>query len=193
VFAVIMAYIWVWRASIPNLWVAILGFMLLSHVLRRERPCNLGFARCETLFLVRRFGPIVAAIALLLIFLGAFFRTIRPISPGQATLALAAYLPWGLLQQYMLNGYFLNRFTSFMPPCAAVTLSASLFALAHTPNWFLMPVTFAGGYCSSVIYRRHRCLYLLGIAHGIIGFLLFLVVPDSISHHLRVGPGWFRW
>ena len=26
------------------------------------------------------------------------------------------------------------------------------------------------------------------IAHGAVGFLLFLVVPDSVSHHLNVGP-----
>ena len=36
-------------------------------------------------------------------------------------------------------------------------------------------------------------LILSGIlfACGVIGFLIYLVVPDTISHHLYVGPKWF--
>jgi len=29
------------------------------------------------------------------------------------------------------------------------------------------------------------------VAHGIVGFLIYLTVPDTISHHLYVGPKWF--
>ena len=43
----------------------------------------------------------------------------------------------------------------------------------------------------SRIYLRYRNLYFLGMAHGVVGFLLYLVVPDTISHHLSVGPKWF--
>jgi membrane protease YdiL (CAAX protease family) len=97
------------------------------------------------------------------------------------------------LQQYILNGYFLNRFDALFSSRAASLTTAALFGVAHTPNWFLMSVTFVGGYYSTLFYRQHRCLYVLGLAHGLIGFLIFLVVPDSLTHHLRVGPGWFRW
>ena len=55
-----------------------------------------------------------------------------------------------------------------------------------------MGVTFLFGYCSARIYRRYRNLYFLGMAHATVGFLLFLVVPDSISRHLKVGPAWFK-
>jgi membrane protease YdiL (CAAX protease family) len=68
-----------------------------------------------------------------------------------------------------------------------------LFSLAHLPNWFLMSVTLAGGLCCTRLYRRRPNLYVLGLIHGTIGFVLYLVVPDSISHHLRVGPGWYSW
>lgn len=54
-----------------------------------------------------------------------------------------------------------------------------------------MAVTLAAGYICARIYISHKNLFFLGIAHATIGFLLFLVVPDSISHHLIVGPGWF--
>lgn len=55
-----------------------------------------------------------------------------------------------------------------------------------------MAVTLLLGYCCAIVYRRYKNLYFLGLAHGTVGFLLYLVVPDSISHHLNVGPGWFR-
>jgi hypothetical protein len=47
-------------------------------------------------------------------------------------------------------------------------------------------------YCSARIYRRYPSLYFLGMAHATVDFLLFLAVPDSISHHLNVGPAWFK-
>jgi hypothetical protein len=32
----------------------------------------------------------------------------------------------------------------------------------------------------------------LAFAHALIGTMLWLVVPDTVSHHLRVGPGMRR-
>ena len=78
-----------------------------------------------------------------------------------------------------------------MAPRSASLASAALFSGVHLPNWFLMGVTLLAGYCCARLYLRHRNLYFLGIAHATVGFLLFLVVPDSVSHHLVVGPGWF--
>ena len=103
----------------------------------------------------------------------------------------AVYVPWGVFQQYTLNGYFLSRFDAVAGRRAASLISAALFCGVHAPNWFLMLMAFPAGYCATRIYRRYRNLYFLGLAHATVGFLLFLVVPDSISHHLRVGPGWF--
>ena len=90
-----------------------------------------------------------------------------------------------------MNGYFLNRFEAVLSPRAAPVVSAALFSGVHTPNWFLMIVTLLTGYLAAVVYRRDKNLYFLGLAHGCVGFLLFLVVPDLVSHHLNVGPGWF--
>jgi hypothetical protein len=193
IFGLIIAYIWELRPTHPNLWMPILGLMLLSHWFRRESPGMLGFGTRNLQDLVRHFAPLLAFLALAMLASGILLRTIRPIPFEGAIGALAAYLPWGLLQQYMLNGYFLNRFDAVLPPRTATMVAATLFCGAHTPNWFLMGVTFLGGYCSVQVYRRYRSLYLMGLAHAIAGFLLFLVVPDSISHHLRVGPAWFSW
>jgi Type II CAAX prenyl endopeptidase Rce1-like len=191
-FGLVMLYIWELRAAHPRLWTAILGLMLLSHFFHRDGYSSVGLARCRLQDL-KELGPALASVGLLMAASGLLMGTVRPIRFGEAVLALAAYLPWGLLQQCILNGYFLNRFDALLSARAASLAAAALFCIAHTPNWFLMPVTFVGGYYSTRVYRQHRCLYVLGMAHALIGFLIFLVVPDSITHHLRVGPGWSRW
>jgi membrane protease YdiL (CAAX protease family) len=191
VFGLIMAYIWALRAICPNFWMAILGLMLLSHLLRRETPGMLGFGTRNLRSPARELAPAVAFLVLLMASCGILLHTVRPVSLEGAIAALAVYLPWGLLQQYILNGYCLNRFGSVLAPRAAALVTAALFCAAHAPNWFLMSVTFPGGYYATRVYQRCRNVYLLGLAHAIAGFLIFLLVPDSISHHLRVGPAWF--
>src|SRR5215813_4339609 len=47
VFGFVMLYIWELRAAHPDLWMAILGLMLLSHLLRREGYDTVGLGRCK--------------------------------------------------------------------------------------------------------------------------------------------------
>jgi membrane protease YdiL (CAAX protease family) len=191
-FLFIMGYIWIWRAGHPYLWIAILGCLLVSHLLHREKARELGFGRGSLEECTHRFAPLLTVLALVMMAGGLLLNTTRRMPADQAFLALFAYLPWGVLQQYMINGYFLNRFERGLSPRTASWLAAVLFAVAHTPNWFLMAVGFVGGWCATLVYRRHRNIYFLGVAHATIGFLLFVTVPDSISHHLNVGPGHHR-
>ncbi len=188
-FLFIMGYIWIWREHHPHLWVAILACLLLSHLLHGESARGLGFGRERLNECTHRFAPLLTVLALAMLAGGLLLNTTRRMAPEQAFLALFAYLPWGVVQQYLINGYFLNRFDRAFSPRTSAWLTAALFAAAHTPNWFLMSVGLAGGWCSTQVYRRHRNLYFLGMAHAAIGFLLFVTVPDSISHHLQVGPG----
>lgn len=184
-----MAYIWRIRFSYPLFWIPLVALILCSHVVRNERAQALGFRLKHLGDCARKFGPALGAFALGMWAAGRELGTIRRIGPEHAAWALALYLPWGLFQQYLLNGYFLKRFDTVLPPRVSGLTSAALFSVAHSPNWFLMLVTSLAGYVAIQVYRRYSNLYFLGMAHAIIGFLLFLFVPDSISHHLNVGPG----
>jgi hypothetical protein len=191
VFAMIMQYIWRLRFRHPAEWLLILGLIVLSHRVRHERAESLGFDARRVKECWDKFAPALAFLALLMVAVGMLLQTTRAMGPDRAFLSWFAYLPWGLFQQYILNGYFLNRFGAVLSRRAAPLAAAALFAGAHLPNWFLMAVTLVLGYCCARIYQKHKNLYFLGLAHATIGFVLFLVVPDSISHHLIVGPGWF--
>ncbi len=185
-----MAYIWRFRFRDPWFWVPVVGLVVLSHVARRERASTLGFHLQHLGACARKFGPALITLVLAMWTTGLLLDTIRPIGFERAAWSLALYLPWGLFQQYLLNGYFLKRFDTVLSPRAAGITTAALFSAVHSPNWFLMLVTPVAGYGAIQVYRRYGNLYFLGMAHATIGFLLFMVFPDSVSHHLNVGPGW---
>ncbi len=192
-FALIMSYIWWLRFRYPYAWVPMLLLIFASHVRHRETPAMLGFTWDLPPRAFARLSRALALLALALLALGFSLHSIRTVTFEGAFLSFLLYCVWGLFQQYLLNGYFVNRFSEFLPghPHAVPLLAAVFFSLAHLPNWFLMLATAAGGYVCARLYLRCRNLYFLGMAHGVVGFLLYLVVPDTISHHLYVGPKWF--
>jgi hypothetical protein len=190
-FALIMLYIWRLRFTAPRAWVFILGFFILSHILRGERAASLGFRWDNFRECMETVAPALLLPALSLAAGGVLFETIRPISPEYGFMCLLAYCPWGIFQQYLLNGYIANRLLAVASARYVPLMAAALFAGAHLPNRFLMLVTFVTGYYSTKIFMRYRNIYFLGLAHAVIGTLLFVVIPDSISHHLTVGPSFF--
>jgi hypothetical protein len=191
-FVLIMAYIWWLRFRYPYAWVPMLLLIFALHQYRGETFATLGFKRGHPAHALARLSAYLAVLAFTLLILGFGFGSIRAVPFEGAFLSLLLYCLWGLFQQYILNGYFVNRFSDFLPghPQAIPLLAAAFFSLAHLPNWFLMIAT-AGGYVCARIYLRYHNLYFLGMAHGVIGFLLYLVVPDTISHHMYLGPKWF--
>jgi hypothetical protein len=190
IFAMILLYIWRWRPSHPWSWALILGLVLASHAVRGQTAVNLGFRLKNFKSAAVALGPAVLALAAALLTIGSMCHTIRPVTPQAGLASLALYCCWGLFQQYLLNGYFLNRFVEIFP-AGAPLLAAVAFSGIHMPNWFLMVVTLFTGFVCAKVYLKFGNLYVLGLAHGIIGFLLYLCVPDTISHHLYVGPKWF--
>jgi len=190
-FGLILAYIWGLRYHFPAAWALILALPVLSHWWRGEGAAGLGFRVRGLADCVRRFAPALGFFSLALVASGLLLDTVRPVPLERAAMAWAIYLPWGLFQQYLLNGFLANRLAEFVgsPRSRLIPLSAAaLFSLVHLPNWFLMAVTFTGGYLSVRIYQRYRSLYVLGIAHALIAFTLFLAIPDSVSAHFLIGP-----
>jgi membrane protease YdiL (CAAX protease family) len=186
----ILLYIWSLRFRHPRSWTIILALVLASHAFRNETAAELGFNRKNLKWLLEAFAPMVLLLALAILGIAAICGDIRKVTPESGFSSLVLYCVWGLFQQYVLNGYFVNRLVEFSPSGAPL-LAALIFSGAHMPNWFLMIVTAAGGFVCAKLYLKFRNLYFLGLAHGAIGFLLYLCVPDTISHHLYVGPKWF--
>ncbi len=197
VFAFVMLFIWKLQLFHPGLAALVPVFTVATHAARRESIRRLGFGRKD----FRAALPLLPGVATgvcLFLAAGSLAGTVRAMTLGEIALGFAAYVVWGVFQQYLLNAFLANRLAEFAgsPRSRLVPLgAATLFSLAHLPNWFLMAVTFAGGYLSVRVYQRYRSLYVLGIAHALIAFALFLAVPDSISGHFLIGPRYAidRW
>jgi hypothetical protein len=104
------------------------------------------------------------------------------------------YIVWSLMQQFLLQSYFLLRLLRLLPSkTAAIIAATGIFALAHLPNPILTPVTLVWGAISCILFLRYRNIYALGLAHGIMGLCVAVTVPNSLHHHMRVGLGYLRY
>jgi hypothetical protein len=122
-------------------------------------------------------------------------HTLHPVLHGRgAWLGFWAYLFWALVQQFILQDFFLLRLLRLMPTKpAAIATAALLFALVHIPNPLLIVLTLVWGAAASVIFLRYRNLYTLALAHGLLGISLAIAVPNAIHHQMRVGLSYLRW
>lgn len=191
VFAAVMLYIWRLRLFHPASILVVLGYVFGSHFAHGESARRLGFGWSGA---GKAFPAVLAwaaAIAGTALVAGACSGTLRHVTLSHALAGVAAYAVWGLFQQYLLNGYFLNRLVEFSGRADSrfAPLGAALmFSAAHLPNWFLVGVTFAGGYAAARVYMKYRSLYPLAAAHGLIGYALLVAVPDSVAAGFIIGP-----
>jgi membrane protease YdiL (CAAX protease family) len=101
---------------------------------------------------------------------------------------LVTFIGSGLLQQYVLLGFFGRRFARiFASPNIAVLATASVFALLHLPNYFLTVVTFLAGLLCCAVYRRAPNLWASGLLHGVLSFVLSFGLPLEVNDAMRVG------
>lgn len=191
--AAMFAFIWLLRDTYPLASLAIVGFVVASHAWNHEAWSDLGFRLKGAWRPFREFAAYLGVLVALLLVGGVVFDSFRAMPLAAGALGLLLYCAWGLCQQYLLNGFFVNRVARIAEGRVAALAGACAFSLVHLPNWFLMAVCLVGGWASATFYRTHRNLWFLGVCHGVLGFLLYLVVPDSVTHQLCVGPNYFTW
>jgi len=195
-FALILVDIWWVQPRLRPAWLVLVALAVASHAYRGETPPKLGFRRANLRSCLVAVTPLLLGIAALALVLSLTFGTVRRVTPERLAVFVTYYCVWGLFQQYALNGYFVNRFAAAAPGRRVrlvPPIAAGCFALAHAPNWFLVGVTFGAGLLCAHFYLRYRNLYPLGLAHGLLGSVLFLTVPDAVSQHFYIGPAALRW
>ncbi len=137
--------------------------------------------------------PAAAAVVIVSLLVAKRFGTLHPLYKGDFK-HIAGYVLWTLYQQFLMNDLFMPRLTRLLAnENAAVGLAAILFAAAHLPNVWLALATLVWGAVACALFLRYRNLYALGLAQGLLGICFAVCVPDSLSHHLRVGLGYLRY
>jgi membrane protease YdiL (CAAX protease family) len=186
--------LWAPTREIRNRWALIAMISILVFVLI-DRPSleRLG------LRLPKTFGASVVlgigfATVILMVVLVNWAGGQIPANPTWPNLrSVWGYLIWALIQEFILQSFFFNRFEQLYGGSSAVWLAATLFAAAHLPSPVLTTATLVGALLFCEMYRRFRSIYPIGIIHAMLGLTIFLVTPDSLLHHMRVGIGYLQY
>lgn len=89
-------------------------------------------------------------------------------------LTLLLYPVWGIAQQFLVLALFahnLDRLGLSRP--AVLAIAAAGFAAVHVPNWPQVAATLVLGAWCTTLFFRHRNLWPLGVAHGVLGALFY--------------------
>ena len=192
--ALLLSYIWGWQGTFPGdeVLVVLLYFAVgyVSHVRCRESAHVLGL-RLDNWRSAARQACVPVAVAVgAALGTGAMLRSWHFEPAG--LLDLPWHVAWGTAQQYGLLCLLYRRLLDVTAgPRSAALGAGSAFALLHLPNPLLVGVTFVAGSVSCALYRRVPNVFVLGIAHAAISTVLFSALPVSMTHDLRVGPGYY--
>jgi membrane protease YdiL (CAAX protease family) len=100
---------------------------------------------------------------------------------------------WGLVQQYVLQGFIYRRVREVAGRgLPAVVVTASLFGIVHLPNLTLSVLALAGGLVWTWVYERAPNLFALGISHGLMSLLVITNLPVWMLPSLAVGYKYFH-
>jgi hypothetical protein len=193
-YSLILATIWTlnpWQRLFY--WLA-LTWIVVTTWMQRPTWSTLGLGLPG---LVRSLWVVVAAVILaaLAVYTAGRIHSLHRLHGPTPVLSHAwGYLIWAVMQQFLLQIYFLVRLLRLLPgKVAPVVAAAGLFSLAHLPNPVLAPVTLVWGIAACMLFLRYRNIYALGVAHGVLGLCVAVIVPDSVHHHMRVGIGYYRY
>jgi membrane protease YdiL (CAAX protease family) len=199
VFLFLELALWAPSPKIRNRWAAIvsitiLAFVLIDALIDRSSLNRLGlglpnlFGASVTLGI----GLVMAAFMVLLaIWAGGQI----PANPTWFPNLQSAwgYVLWALIQEFILQSFFFNRFEELYGSSAAVWIASALFAFVHLPSPVLTVATFVGSLFFCEMFRRYRSIYPLAIVHAMLGLTIAFTIPDSLLHHMRVGLGYLRY
>jgi membrane protease YdiL (CAAX protease family) len=172
------------------------GLMISSHRLRREDLRDLGFRFDNFLRAGKLLVLPMVLTAVLCLGVGWWFggkinflrwHAGRPLG-GQLLLGFG----WGLLQQYVLQG-FINRRAQIIwgQGWLSILLVATVFGGLHLPNPWLTAVTFAGGAIWAAVYQKAPNLFALAVSHSLMTWVIVSTLPGSALNHLRIGFKYF--
>jgi membrane protease YdiL (CAAX protease family) len=193
-YVLILSVIWTPRPLQHWLYFLALGWFIVSIALSWESwktmgCCCSGFWRSSWVV-----GVSFSIAAIAMYFAAAFHTLHHPRDPIHWVRAFGGYAVWALLQQLLLQGYFLARAMRLVRNASlAALITASVFALAHVPNPILTPLTLIWGLIACLVFIRVRNVYPLAIAHAVLGICIAITIPASVLHNMRVGLGYLKY
>ncbi len=195
VYACILLYIWRWQRDEPLLWIPLLAFVMLTHVLHHDTFRELGLTLHELRASAGIILPLAATIYGPIVFYALVRHHLALLWPGEFALErFLGYVLWCCFQQYLAQSYFHRRLMQVVGgQHLRSILVGIMFAGAHVPNSILVVATLVGGVILAEVFARHPNIWPLALAQAVGGFLLAALVPAPLIHNMRVGPGYYTY
>ena len=193
-YALILAVIWTPRPLQRDLYLVAVVFLVIIIWRSFQSPQAMGL---RTTNLLRSSWVVAIALALsaISILIAHHLQTLHGTGAPVAFIKRYwGYALWSFVQQFLLQDFFLRRFRNLMPGrISAALAAATIFSLAHLPNPILTVITFLLGLAACFIFLRYRNLYVLAIAHAILGITIALTLPAPLIRNMRVGLGYLTY
>lgn len=194
VYSLIILYIWSLQFSFPQMaWLVLLWIFFSPIIIHRDplRALGLGLNNLGEAF--KETFTFVLPWLVVLFGIGLASRKLPDVDLSwERMIRSSPYFPWAFLQQYGMQSYFHRRLMKVSSRQGLnIFLVALIFGSFHLPNPILTLAALTGGFLTARVFSRSPNLIPLGLAHGIIGQLMALCMPDGLLHRMRVGPGYF--
>lgn len=194
VFVFLELTLWAPTREIRNRWALITIFTILILVVI-DRPSleRLGLRLPKTFGASVVLGIGFMTVILMVILVNRAGGQIPANQTWPALQPVWGYVIWALIQEFILQSFFFNRFEELYGSSPAVWIASTLFAAAHLPNPILTTATLIGALFFCEMFRRYRSIYPLAVVHAMLGLTIAIITPDSLVHHMRVGIGYLRY
>jgi len=189
----LVGYLWWGRFEYHKpLWLASTYFgaiatVLFSHLYFRDKREELGI-RLDNFFRALKVAAIPNLFLLAIMLMWGLLT--RGLS-SDLSHSILTYLPWALLQQYILQNFLLARLGTIMGRTTLAAATAALvFALIHLPNSGLVVASLVGALVWCKIFLKVPNLLVVSLSHALLGILLVVFFKFSGFDQLHVGrPG----
>ncbi|NLG07596.1 CPBP family intramembrane metalloprotease [Candidatus Peribacteria bacterium] len=156
--------------------VIVLAYVLLRIKQSKGNSMKAWGFRLDTLSQSILPYAVFVLIAALVLYGYGIFRANTPL-PLSFWYVLGMYPVWGLSQQFVLQNFVAKNLTALAPSLVMRSLlTGGIFACAHIPSLELVIATFIAGCVFTYLHAKYKNIFTLGIAHGILGGLVFYLV-----------------
>jgi membrane protease YdiL (CAAX protease family) len=193
-YALILIVIWTPRPWQKIIYFVAAAFIILATCISFPSAKAMGLRPQDAARSIWIVAAALLASAIPIAIAGRMQTLHGPTNPSMFIKRYAGYILFACVQQALLQDFFLLRFSRILrSPQAAAVAAAGIFSLAHLPNPILTVITFVWGFLACLLFLRYRNLYVLAIAHSILGVTLAMCVPGPVIRNMRVGLGYLTY
>lgn len=194
IYGLILLVIWTPHPYQKLLWcvAALITVFVITISFEGLKPMGLCTANLRRSFWA---VGLAAGVAIAAVCMAGRLHTLHtPTTLGSTVRHFVGYALWATVQEIILQCFFVVRSLRLLKNgTLAAMFSACLFSMAHLPNLVLSLITLVCGLAACLFYLHYRNVWLLAVAHAVLGIAIAITVPVNLDHNMRVGISYLTY